>query len=181
MGSGIKKTLKHPKADLDKRAIFRSQVKYYKKEGRPIIYSDESGFSVCSPRTHGYSKQGNRCYGYHIWHERGRINAIGALFEGELLSVSLWECSIDSDVFHTWMSVNLIPKLPKNAVLILDNASFHKRKDTQMLLESHGHTLLFLPPYSPDLNPIEHTWAQLKAIRRKLRCNVDSVFQEFSK
>ncbi|SVC55660.1 uncharacterized protein METZ01_LOCUS308514, partial [marine metagenome] len=55
-------------------------------------------------------------------------------------------------------------------VIVLDNASFHKRQETQLLLSQKGHTLLFLPPYSPDLNPIEHTWAQLKAIRRKLRC-----------
>ena len=62
-------------------------------------------------------------------------------------------------------------------MIVLDNASFHKRQDTQLLFSQQGHTLLFLPPYSPDLNPIEHTWAQLKAIRGKLRCDVDTLFQ----
>ncbi len=62
---------------------------------------------------------------------------------------------------------------------MLDNATFHKRKDaTEALLEA-GHSVLFLPPYSPDLNPIEHIWAQLKAIRRKKRCDVDTLFREF--
>ena len=178
---GIKKTLRHPKADKDKRAVYRSQLKHYKKEGRPIVYLDESGFSVSSPRTHGYSEQGTRCYGDHNWQEKGRINAIGAIFNKELFSVSLWECSIDSDVFHEWAKTSLIPQLPANSVIILDNATSHKRSDTQELFASHGHTLLFLPPYSPDLNPIERTWAQLKALRRKLRCDVDTLFKTFFK
>ena len=46
-------------------------------------------------------------------------------------------------------------------------ASFHKRADFQPLIEQHGHLLEFLPPYSPDLNPIEHKWAQAKALRRQ--------------
>ena len=94
-----------------------------------------------------------------------------------LFSVSLWDCSIDSDVFHEWVKTDLLNKVPDQSVVILDNASFHKRLDTQVLLSQHGHTLLFLPPYSPDLNPIQHTWAKLKAIRRKLRCDVDTLFQ----
>jgi len=95
----------------------------------------------------------------------------------DLFSVSLWECTVDSDVFHAWAKMDLLPKLPKRSVVILDNASFHKRQDTQLLFLENGHTLLYLPPYSPELNPIEHTWAQLKAIRRKLRCDVDILFQ----
>ena len=75
----------------------------------------------------------------------------------------------------------MLPKLPPKSILILDNASFHKRLDTQELLEKHGHVLLFLPPYSPDLNPIEHIWAQLKSIRRKLQCDVDTLFSSFMK
>ena len=75
--------------------------------------------------------------------------------------------------------MDLLPKLSKRSVVILDNAAFHKRQDTQLLFRDHGHILLYLPPYSPDLNPIERTWAQLKAIRRRLRCDVDSLFRNF--
>ena len=138
---------------------------------------DDSGFSVSSPRTHGYSQKGKRCYGSHNWQEKGRVNVIGGILNKNLFSVSLWDCSIDSDVFHEWVKTDLLNKVPDQSVVILDNASFHKRLDTQVLLSQHGHTLLFLPPYSPDLNPIEHTWAKLKAIRRKLRCDVDTLFQ----
>lgn len=58
----------------------------------------------------------------------------------------------------------------------MDNATFHKRADTALLLEQNNHTVLFLPSYSPDLNPIEKKWAQAKAIRRKIRCDPDKLF-----
>jgi len=53
----------------------------------------------------------------------------------------------------------------------MDNATFHKREDMKKAIEEAGAILEYLPPDSPDLNPIEHKWAQAKAIRRKLRCN----------
>lgn len=65
------------------------------------------------------------------------------------------------------MQQDLIPKLPEQSVVVMDNASFHKQPEMQNALAAAGHTLLYLPPYSPDLNPIEHKWAQIKALRRK--------------
>lgn len=116
--------------------------------------------------------------GTHNWNERGRINVIGALIGKELLVATLFECSIDTDVFYAWTNQALIPKLPKNSVVILDNASFHKRLDIQEAIIDAGHTLLYQPPYSPDLNAIEHKWAQLKSIRRKRQCSVDELFEQ---
>ena len=178
MGSCIKKTQKHPKACTNKRAVFKSVLRHYKKENRSLIYIDESGFSVSAPRPNGYSKIEVRCAGTHNWHERGRINVIGALIKKELVVATLFDCSIDTDVFYAWTTQELIPKLPENSVVILDNASFHRRWDIQAAIINAGHTLLFQPPYSPDLNPIEHKWAQLKSIRRKKRCSVDELFEQ---
>ena len=62
---------------------------------------------------------------------------------------------------------------------IMDNASFHKSLKTEEILTKHGHELEFLPPYSPDLNPIEHKWAQAKAIRRKHNCSTLEIFQKY--
>ena len=59
----------------------------------------------------------------------------------------------------------------------MDNASFHKRHDTMELISNAGHTLEYLPPYSPDLNPIEHKWAQAKAIRRKTGKSTEEIFE----
>ena len=57
--------------------------------------------------------------------------------------------------FFAWLSQDLLPKLPTNSVIVMDNAPFHKRANFQHLIEQQGHLLEFLPPYSPDLNPIE--------------------------
>ena len=114
------------------------------------------------PRTHGYAPVGARCYGTQNWHAKGRTNAIGALIGKTLLTVGLFTANITADIFTAWLKQDLIPKLPKNAVLVMDNATFHKRKDTREAIENAGHTALFLPPYSPDLNPIENDFAALK-------------------
>ena len=57
----------------------------------------------------------------------------------------------------------------------MDNAAFHKRADSQQLIEQAGHLVKFLPP---DLNPIEHKWAQSKALRRQKACSIDDLFAQ---
>jgi len=141
-----------------------------------MIYLDESGFAVDSPRTHGYSLKGVRCYDFHDWHKKGRINAIGALIKNKLLTATLFNCNIDSDIFYAWLTKDLLPKLTNNSVIVMDNAKFHKRNDMIQIIQDAGHLSLFLPPYSPDLNPIEKKWAEIKAIRKQLRCSPFEVF-----
>jgi len=128
------------------------------------------------PRTHGYAPIGERCFGKHDWHARGRTNVIGALLASTLLTVTLFTGTINADVFFAWLSQDLLPKLPPNSVIVMDNAAFHKRADSQQLIEQAGHLVEFLPPYSPDLNPIEHKWAQSKALRRQKACSIDDLF-----
>lgn len=148
-----------------------------KKVGRSLVYLDESGFAHDAPRLHGYSDKGKRCYGIHDWGAKGRTNVIGALLNGILLTASLFQTTIDTVIFTCWIEQDLIPKLPPKSVVIMDNASFHKGEQMKKSIEEAGHTLLYLPTYSPDLNPIEKKWAQTKAIRRKERCDVDTLFQ----
>lgn len=130
------------------------------------------------PRTHGYSKKGQRCYGTHDWGAKGRTNAIGAIIGATLLTVSLFESTINSEVFTAWVQQDLIPKLPEKSIVVMDNATFHKQTEMQDALTTAGHTLLYLPPYSPDLNPIEKKWAHVKALRRKIGCSLDALFQK---
>ncbi len=128
------------------------------------------------PRTHGYTPIGERCVGRHDWHAKGRTNVIGALLGASLLTVMLVTGSVNADVFFAWLEQDLLPKLSQQSVIVMDNASFHKRLDSQHLIELAGHSILFLPPYSPDLNPIEHKWAQAKANRRKHQSSIDELF-----
>jgi transposase len=129
------------------------------------------------PRTHGYAPQGQRCHGTHDWHARGRTNVIGALRGCGLLTVGLFSVNIDAEVFTAGVAQELLPKLPAACVVVMDNASCHKRQDTQNAIARAGHTLEYLPAYSPDLNPLEHKWAQAKSCRKRLQCSVTQIFK----
>ncbi|MFV0293524.1 MAG: IS630 family transposase [Paracoccus sp. (in: a-proteobacteria)] len=168
----------HPKADEALRQAFRTRIAEHEAAGRPIIYLDESGFAADMPRTHGYALRGRRCFGKRDWHAKGRVNVLGALLAGGLLTVGLTVCNVDAELFNLWLGHDLIPKLPPGAVLVMDNATFHKRGDTREMIENAGHSLEYLPPYSPDLNPIEPKWAQAKAIRRRTGQSPEEIFSE---
>ena len=128
-GSPLKKTLKHPKADESARSAFSQRIEKYKEEGRCLLYLDESGFAQSMPRSHGYSRKGERCYGAHDWHKKGRINVIGAMINTLFVTLSLFSCSINSDVFYAWLTQDLLPKVEVGTVIVMDNATFHKRSD----------------------------------------------------
>lgn len=129
------------------------------------------------PRTHGYALRGHPCYGKHDWNTRNRTNVIGALVGKHLLTACTFVVNITADIFTAWVQYDLLPKLPDNSVIVMDNATFHKRQDTKNIIEKAGHTILFLPPYSPDLNPIEQKWAHLKRTKQKLRCSLQELLK----
>jgi transposase len=131
------------------------------------------------PRRHGYAYKGKRCYGQHNWGARGRTNVIGALLDGSLLTVSLFDNNINTNTFSSWLEQDLLSKLPDESIIIMDNAAFHKASLIQECIKNAGHTLEYLPPYSPDLNPIEHKWAQAKAIRKQYHCSIDVLFNKY--
>ena len=101
---------------------------------------------------------------------------IGALLGKSLLTVSLFQSTVNTQVFDAWVIQDLLPKLPPRSVIVLDNAAFHKGKQMSLAVEQAGHTLLYLPTYSPDLNPIEKKWAQAKAIRRRVGGSIADLF-----
>lgn len=171
--------MRHPRADQEKRSAFCQNIEEHRANNRPLVFIDESGFSHDMPRTHGYSKKGKRCFGLHDWGAKGRTNVIGALLCGSLIAVSLIQRTVNTVVFNKWIIEKLIPELPKHSVVIMDNATFHKGKDMVKALEDAGHTLMYLPPYSPDLNPIEKKWAQAKAIRRRVGGDVKELFDRY--
>lgn len=92
----------------------------------------------------------------------------------------MYECSINSQVFYSYAEHVLLPELPSNSVLVMDNATFHKRQDIQDLITEQGHDILWLPPYPPDLNPIEQVWSQIKGLRQDWRLDcIDALFFYF--
>ena len=101
------------------------------------------------PRTHGYSVKGERCYGIHNWNAKGRTNVIGAIINFAFLTLGMFESTVNSDVFYAWLTQDLLPKVPRASVIVMDNASFHKRQDMMKAIKDHGGILEFLPPYRP--------------------------------
>lgn len=161
--------------------MYDEQIASCKELGYPIVYIDESGFIKDALRTHGYQSKGSRCQGVHDWQGKTVVQAIGALLEGSLLTVCLIAGMVNGAVFKAWLAQDLLPKLTTSCVVVMDNATFHKVDGISELIEKAGHQLLYLPPYSPDLNPIEKKWAQVKALRNKLRTNdIDALFKDYS-
>ena len=80
----------------------------------------------------------------------------------------IYKDTMSSDFFEEWFAKMLIPELPERTVIILDNAAFHRMNKLQEIAKKFGHVILPLPPYSPDLNPIEKTWANIKKLIRKI-------------
>ncbi|MYK20577.1 IS630 family transposase, partial [Candidatus Poribacteria bacterium] len=93
----------------------------------------------------------------------------------------LFEGCCDALAFNTWLSEMLCPLLDDSHVVIMDNASFHKGSETAALIRASGASLLFLPPYSPDLNPIEKDFANIKRIRQyNAETSIDDIIKVYN-
>jgi transposase len=89
----------------------------------------------------------------------------------------LFTGTCNTKVFNQWLEHMLLPGLMTGSVIVLDNATFHKSKQTRQLVEQAGCQLLYLPPYSPDLNPIEKLWANLKRLWRKVGGSLEKLIK----
>ncbi|MDN3503563.1 transposase [Psychrobacter sp. 5A.1] len=89
----------------------------FEDQDRPIIYLDESGFKSHDNRPHGYCYKGQKCFSEYNWQLKNQTNAIR---NNQLFAVGLYDCSIDSNLFHSWVTQLLVPELPKNSVIVMD-------------------------------------------------------------
>ncbi len=140
-----------------------------------VVYFDESGFAEHSYRPHGWAKRGVKVHGKIQGNNRKRTNLIMAQRGKEWLAPMLFEESCTHYTVLAWMKQALIKELKPNSLIIMDNAPFHNKPKIRELLRQHGHTLLPLPPYSPDLNPIEQAFAILKRRRQKSNNTIQSL------
>ncbi len=91
-----------------------------------------------------------------------RVSMIAALNKGKIVAPMTFEGYCDTEVFNGWFEQFLAPILHPGQTVILDNATFHKSKKTVEFAKSVGVDILYLPPYSPDFNKIEHHWFPIK-------------------
>lgn len=131
-----------------------------------VVYFDESGFMAHSYRPHGWAKRGEKVFGKISGNNRKRTNLIMAQRGNEWIAPMLFESSCTHHTIAAWMREVLIPELHPNSLVIMDNAPFHNKPEMVALLEAHGHSMLPLPKYSPDFNPIEQSFAILKRRRQ---------------
>ena len=89
------------------------------------------------------------------------VNVIGALCDGAYIGVECYRHSTDAHFFESWFKECFLNKFPKGYTVIMDNAWFHRKKELRKMARGKVR-LLFLPPYSPDYNPIEKSWANMK-------------------
>ena len=85
----------------------------------------------------------------------------------EMIAPWIVNAPMNMQIFEIYVETQLAPELSKGDVVILDNVAFHKSKQAEELVRERGAWLLFLPPYSPDLNPIEMAYSKLKTLLRK--------------
>ena len=118
-------------------------------------------------RESGRAPRGERIYQTVAGKRRERTSIIAASRQNKLVAPLVFQGSCNTEVVNVYFEKVLLPTLPPGSVIVLDNARFHQSPTTQKLVEAAGCQLLFLPPYSPDLNPIEHLWAAFKTRLRK--------------
>lgn len=102
---------------------------------------------------------------------------MAALNGDEIKAPIRYSGTANSDLFLYWLETLLLPVLKKGQVVIMDNCSIHKSLKVKELIESVGCRLIYLPPYSPDLNPIENYWAIMKNNIKKIRNNFDDIVE----
>ena len=132
------------------------------------VYVDETGFDEPVIREYAYAKRGERILGERTGKRFARTSLIAGLKENRSVAPTEFKGYCNTEVVLAWVKEMLIPALKPGDTVIWDNATFHKSHKLRESLESAGIGLLFLPSYSPDLNPIEHFWAWLKAWIREL-------------
>ena len=131
-----------------------------------IFYQDESGFDEYFTRRNGWEKIGKTLELVISGKKYARKSIISIRnWEHKLVEPFIYDGTGNSGLVLNYFT-HLFTKITKRSVFILDNASYHKSQKLKELFEKHGHVMLFLPPYSPDLNPIEKLWGNLK---RQLR------------
>jgi isfu1 transposase len=170
----VKKTTLYAERNEEKRQQFLLEIEQI--DPGNLVWLDESGIDECLQRNYARAPRGKQVISEIYGKKYGRISVIAAwLSEAKkIIAPYVFHGYTDTKMFNGWLKKCLLPELKKGQVVIMDNAAFHKSKLTQDLIESVGCKILYQPPYSPDLNPIEKQWAILKQKFRKHKHKFDN-------
>ncbi len=149
-----------------KRAAFEAQQPSL--DVSKLVFLDESGFRLGSPPNYGWAPVGEKSPGKATHGQWRTMTMIGAIALNGWRGFLTVDAPTDGDVFLAFVEHQLVPRLKPGDVVVMDNLGAHKRPDILAVIEAAGASVLFLPPYSPEYNPIEKAWAKLKEILRRL-------------
>ena len=142
-----------------------------------LVFIDESGAKTNMTRLRGRARKGSRvldCAPHGHW---CTTTLLGALrLDGTYACMSV-EGATDREVFHAYVRYVLVPSLRPGDIVVLDNLAAHGDPRARQLIEAAGAELLFLPPYSPDFNPIEKMWSKIKAALRAAKARTSEALQ----
>ena len=136
---------------------------------------DETGIDQFLYRQHARAFRGEKVQGEISGRKFKRVSIVAGKCGTNMIAPLAFEGTADHILFEFWFEKILLRELVPGYVIAMDNASFHRKAVLQALAEKAGCSVMFLPPYSPDLNPIENFWSCLK---RTLRSSLDS-FESF--
>jgi transposase len=147
-----------------------------------LVFLDEFGANTKMQRTHGRAAPGERVVASVPHSHYKTISTIAALSTKGIVASASFDGGTTAAKFVEFIREKLIPVLRKGQVLVLDNLAAHNDRRVDELIEAAGCTVLRLPPYSPDFNPIENAISKIKAFLRKLaRRNVPGLFKGITK
>ena len=140
-----------------------------KIDSSKIMYIDETSLDSRICRNYARSSIGTRAVCKENGNRGTKYTIVGGLIENKLVGPFRIEGSCNKQIFMEWLKTILLPNLEKGITLVMDNVAFHKSKEVIELIEKNCNSVLFLPPYSPDFNPIEHFWSKAKSQIKKLK------------
>lgn len=161
-------------ANEGKRRQYKETIKDISPES--LVYIDESGIEERIIKDRGWGEKSQRLVAKKSGKYYKRSNIISGYVNKKIIAPLVFYNSCNTRLFESWVEEFLIKELQAGQYVVLDNASFHKSKRTQELIESVGCKVIFLPPYSPDLNPIEKFWANLKRWIKNNILQLDNLY-----
>jgi transposase len=155
------------------RAIYQQRITAL--DLRRLKFVDESGVNLAMTRLYGRAPTGERVVGSVPQNYGPNVTLLGALGVHGLHAVMTVDGATDTEVFRTYVKQVLGPTLTPGDIVVMDNLRAHKAVGVQQAIARRGARLLYLPPYSPDLSPIEPCWSKVKTALRKAKARTRAV------
>lgn len=166
----IKKTLKADEQDREDVIKQREEWACLQKhiDMSRFVCIDESCAKTNMIRLYGRSQKDNRCYDSTPHGSWKAVTMLSAIKSDGTTETIVYEGATDKAMFESYIEHFLLPILKENDIVVLDNLSSHKGANVKRLIESKKAQVMYLPPYSPDLNPIEKMWSKVKSILKNI-------------